>query len=223
MRIVAILLLLFGGVAHADPVENEPKPKAVEAEPKPEARDWHIGVEVLTDFPLYIGGQFWVEMPYRFRLSTSFGEMPDFYFDTINAVAVAAGAYNNRQAEFLSELLDHAFTWRLHAGWRPFKNHGAYFEVGYGLLEAHGSIGVLSVIQLATGFTAPIEANIGFEYRLSTLVQTVGVEVGWIWYPRSNLTVRLAFGFAATVHANVDIEPNFLSTLQRPFTQLASD
>jgi hypothetical protein len=211
MRIAALLLLL-SGVAHADGVEAQPK-----------TRDWHLGVEVLTDFPLYIGAQVWVELPHRIRLSTSFGDMPDLYLDTINSIAVSAGAYNNATAEFLSELLDRAFTWRLHAGWRPFKRRGAYFEVGYGILELHGSTGVLSVIQLATGFTAPFEPGIGFEYHLNTLVQTVGVEVGWMWYPRNNLTVRFSLGFAAVVNAHVDIEPNFLASKQRIFTRLASD
>ncbi len=210
MRLVAIVLLV-GGVAWADP------------EPEPRARHWHLGVEAMTDFPLYVGAQVWVELPHRIRISTSFGELPTLYLDTINSVAVKVGAYNNATAAFVSEALDHAFTWRLHLGWRPFKKRGAYFEVGYGLLSLHNSVGVLALMQLATGLTAPVEPGIGFEYHIDTLVQTVGVEVGWMWNPWRDLTVRVALGFAGTISAHVDIQPNFLASQQRIFTRLAGD
>src|SRR5262249_16089368 len=69
---------------------------------------------------------------YRIRLSTSFGEMPEEYLDVINAVATATGAYSHATADLIEEALDHAFTWRLHAGWRPFTKRGGYIEAGFG-------------------------------------------------------------------------------------------
>ena len=88
----------------------------------------------MTEFPISVGAQVWAELPYRFRLAVSAGEMPDAYLQTINSIAVAAGAYNQPTANFITELLDHAATWRLHVGWRPFPRRGGYIEGGLGIL-----------------------------------------------------------------------------------------
>jgi hypothetical protein len=216
MRLLAMLVLL-GGTAEAKTLQEELNPTL------DGARSWHLGLEGQTDFPLSVGLQVWAELRYRFRLSMSFGEMPDAYLDTINAVAVAAGAYNKSAAELMSEALDKAFTWRLHIGWRPWKHRGGYFEIGYGILEVHKSIGLVAILEQVTGLTAPPDVNLGLGYRISTVVHTVGVEVGWMWWPWRDLTVRVAVGFAATVKANVDIEPNFLSSQQAVFTRPAAN
>jgi hypothetical protein len=189
----------------------------------PRQRRWHLGIEALTDFPIYVGTQVWAELPGRIRLSTSFGEMPDAYVDTINAVAKAAGAYDQSTADFVSEALDHAFTWRIHIGWRPLRHRGLYFEGGYGLFAVHASIGLTGIIEQATGLTAPSNTNRGLGYKLDTTVHTLGIEVGWTWNPWRDLTLRAAIGFAATVSASVDVRPNFLATAQQPFLRLAGD
>jgi hypothetical protein len=206
---VAFLLLCLGNLARAQA-------------PSPAPDKWHLGVEVLTDFPLHVGGQVWVELPCRLRLTTSFGEMPDSYLDLINAVAVKAGAYNNATADLISEALDQAFSWRLQAGWRPFKRRGAYFEVGFGILEKNAGLTLAAVVTAASSFPAPQVALLGFGYDMHTIVETVGGEVGWIWYPWRNITVRVALAFHAAVGAEVSIKPNFASTIQRPFTRFVS-
>jgi hypothetical protein len=63
----------------------------------------------------------------------SAGELPHGYLQTINAIAVSAGAYSQRDADLITELLDHAATWRLHVGWRPFRRLGGV-EGGFGLI-----------------------------------------------------------------------------------------
>jgi hypothetical protein len=214
MRILGVILLA-SAVAHAEPNE---KPWA-----EPSQRKWHLYIEGVADFPLYTGVQFSVQLPYRLRLSTSFGDMPGVFLDTINAVAVAAGAYDQNVANLIEETLDRAFTWRFHIGWQPFKHHGGYIEAGFGTLEAHGNLGITSVIEAATGLTAPKEANIGFGFRLNTVVETVGVEVGWIWYPWRDLTVRVALGFAAAVGAQVTVHPNFAPSLEGVFSRLVGN
>ncbi len=207
-----LVLLLVGGVAHAEPAEQPA-----------DARKWHLGIEGMTDFPLSVGAQVWAELPYRIRLSMSSGEMPDAYLQAINSIAVSAGAYNQSQADFITELLDRAATWRLHVGWRPFRRRGAYIEGGFGILTLEKGLALADVIQLATGFPVPQEANIGLGYKVNSVVETLGVEVGWVWYPWRNLTLRLSIGFAAAVGAQVSITPNFLSTTQQLFTHFAED
>jgi hypothetical protein len=203
-----LLLCLAVGVAQAEPVERR-------------QRQWHLGIEGMTDFPLTVGVQVWAELPYRIRLTMSSGDLPDGYLQTINAIAVSAGVYNQRQADFLTELLDRAATWRLHVGWRPFPRRGAYFEGGFGIVTLEKSLALADVIQLATGFTVPQEAQIGLGYEATTVVETLGVEVGWMWFPWRDLSVRVSLAFAGAVGAQVHIEPNFAATAQAPFTQQA--
>jgi hypothetical protein len=205
-----VVLLFVGGVAHAD-VFDQPYHE----------RKWHLGFEAMTDFPLYVGAQVWAELPHRIRLTMSSGEMPTAYLDTINAIATSAGAYDQKTAAFISELLDHSATWRLHIGWRPWKRRGAYIEGGFGIITLQKGLAVAEVISLATSFPVPQEPNVGFGYTVDTVVETLGVEVGWIWYPWRDLSLRVALAFAGPVGAQVSISPNFASTLQRPFTRFA--
>jgi hypothetical protein len=210
MRLLIAAIIIAAGTAQAEA-----------AEPHADERSWHFGIEGSTDFPLQVGAQVWLETPYRFRITMSSGEMPDAYLQTINYIAVAAGAYNQSTANFITELIDRAATWRLQVGWRPFRRRGAYVEAGFGILDVDKGLALASVIQLATSFPIPPDLNIGFGYRVHTVVETLGVETGWIWYPWRELTVRASLGFAAPVGAQIKIEPNFASTVQRPFVRFA--
>jgi len=218
MRAVALVLLVAVATpVHADRANADPVDMGFAS------RRWHLGLEGFTDFPLQVGAQIWAELPGRIRLSTSFGEMPDAYVDLINTIATHAGAYDQNTAEFISEALDGAFTWRLHVGWRPLRRRGLYFEAGYGLMTVHANIGLAGIIAKATGLTPPSNTDLGLGYKIDTVVHTVGGEVGWMWRPWRDLTLRVAVGIAATVSANVHLEPNFLSTVQQPFLRLAGD
>jgi hypothetical protein len=211
MRILALLLCL-GGVGRAEEFET---PEA--------ARRWHFGIEAVTDFPLYIGGQVWVQLPHRLRLTTSFGEMPDFYMSTINGIATHAGVYSNATGELIKEAIDRALSWRIQLGWVPWKNHGAYFEVGFGVIELQAGLALADVINAATGYPIPQIPGIGFGFKIDSIVETVGGEVGWIWYPWRNLTVRVGVAFHAPVAAQVSLEAKFITNGKLPFARFAED
>jgi hypothetical protein len=210
MRTV-IVLLVAAGVAHAEPAEQQ----------RPIGRKWHIGIEGMTDFPLWVGAQVWAELPYRIRLTMSSGELPESYLEVVNKIAVSAGAYSQQQADFITELLERAAIWRIQAGWRPFPRLGGYVEGGFGVVTLEKGIGLAPVIQLVTGLMVPQEANVGLGYEITSVIEVLGVEVGWIWYPWRDLTVRVSLAFTGAVGAQVDIQPNFASTIQKPFTQAA--
>ena len=216
MRTLALLLLLDGAV-RAQPIESpapSPEPLALLTPPPPKVheRNWHMGIELTTDFPLWVGGQVWFELPHRIRLSTSFGELPDVYLRTINAVATSAGLYSHNTAELITEAIDRAVNWRVHVGWSPWRNRGGYFEAGFGILELQPGLALADVIQVATGYPAPNVPGIGLGFKLDSIVETVGGEVGWVWYPKSNLTLRLGIGVAAAVGAQVSLKAKFNST-----------
>src|SRR5262249_21304433 len=149
--------------ARAEPADEQPLP-----------RNWHLGIEGMTDFPLTVGAQVWAELPYRLRITMSAGELPHRYPPPINPLARAAGAYTQQQADFITEILDRAATWRLHVGWRPFPRRGAYFEGGFGIITLEKGIALADVITLATGFMVPQDARIGLGYEVTTVVETLG-------------------------------------------------
>jgi hypothetical protein len=134
---------------------------------------------------------------------------------------VAAGAYNRRQSDLITESLDRAGFWRLQVGWRPFARRGAYFAGGFSVLALVHGIELADVIRLASNIQLPQEANIGLGYEVNTVVEMLNIEVGWIWYPWRDLTVRVALGFSGPVGVQVSIEPNFASQIQRPFLRAA--
>jgi hypothetical protein len=168
---------------------------------------YHLGVEVLTDFPLQVAAQLWAEVPYRVRLSTSIGEVPALYVDAINGVAVAAGAYSRSTADLVGVALSRAITWRARLGWRPFARRGGYLEAGYGVMAVSSAMTVAELIERATGRTAPA-ATLGYGFRADAHVHTVSLELGWMWLPWRDLTIRTALGFSATVGADVIFRTN---------------
>jgi hypothetical protein len=204
-----LVLLLVSSWARAEPVATPP-----------EARKWHLGVEALTDFPIQVGAKVWMKLPYRVRLSTSFGEMPDRYVDAINGIATSAGLYGDSVAQLMSAMLNRAITWRLHVGWFPFRHRGAYIELGYGQMWLDKGLVVAEVLQ-ATGVIPPADTGIGFGYQVNSRVETLGIEIGWMWFPWRDLTLRASIGFAATVGAQVEIEPNFAAQHQQIFTRIS--
>jgi hypothetical protein len=182
------------------------------------------GVEAVTDFPIDVGAKLWVEGPYRLRLSTSFGVLPGGYVDTINAILVSAGAYDQQTANLIHDSLKSSFVWRLHGGWRPFKTRGAYFEVGYGLVTLGGGISRPGTLSAALGI--PIDAS--QSYSITSFLHMVDIEVGWMWIFGRGITVRTALGCALTVgaettvtassHAQDDLARQTASYLDKEYT-----
>jgi hypothetical protein len=209
--LIAVAVVACAAAAHAEPTEGAANNRHA----------WHLGIEGMTDFPLSVGAQVWLETPYRFRITVSSGEMPDAYLQTINKIATSTGLYKQSTADFITELLDRAATFRLQFGWRPFRHRGAYVEGGFGIITVEKGLALASVIQLATSVPVPQQANVGFGYEVHTVIETLGVELGWIWNPWAGITLRASIGFAAPVGAQISIEPNFASTVQRPFTRFA--
>ncbi len=178
---------------------------------------WHLSVVALTDVPIHVGGQLTVEMPYRIRASTSLGVLPGPYVDLINAVVVAAGGYDDATAEIIANALHRSLVWRLHVGWRPFRRHGLYFEVGYTLITLGGQMTSEDVLVLATGQPSPIGGTAAGErgYDIGSTLHMIDVEVGWELLFWDHFVVRFALGFAGTVGAHTETEPNYDSLIPR--------
>ncbi len=170
---------------------------------------------------MQVGARVWLELPYRIRLSTTFGYLPGPYVDTINAVLVAVDAYNQDTADLIKAALKNSFVFRAHGGWRPWRKRGAYFEVGYALVSLGGSLTPPETLGGATMRQAPCELNTSCGYNVNALLHMVDVELGWQWIVSKGLTFRLAFGAALTVWSQTKIEAQFTPRLpgaQEQFT-----
>ncbi len=190
--------------------------------------DWHLGLEGVTDFPLDVGGQVTLELPYRFRLSASVGGMPSGYVEVWNALAVVAGGYDDATAELVRSSLEDSLVVRVHAGWRPLEAEGFYFELGYGLAALGGGVSTGALVEAVTGDPLPASAAIhgGHGFSVDSELHMLDIEAGWLFQLGGGWTLRAAIGWALTLEARSRIRPQFdplLPTVIDDFTAEAED
>lgn len=140
-------LLLWAAAAPAAPVPPSAEPAAAPPPSAlPAASPVRVDVGAGTYFPLTIGAEATVELPYRILVQTSLGWMPTPYSNTIIDLLGTFGALNSFEEQLIKSALQNSFVFRLSAGWRPFSSLG--FEVlgGYTLLTAGGSVNGADVI-----------------------------------------------------------------------------
>ncbi|MBM4398140.1 MAG: hypothetical protein FJ087_20945, partial [Deltaproteobacteria bacterium] len=184
--------------------------------------DWHLRAEFGTDLPVQVGGHITLEMPYRLRFSTSFGYLPAGYVGLINAIAVAAGGYDQNTADLIDETLSSSFVWRAHFGWRPFRHYGFYFEAGYGLARLGGGAAAEEVIAAAAGTSRNRPKETG-SYGIKTQIHMIDAEIGYEWILWKHVTIRAAVGFAGTVGAATSISPPSSSKFPKVAAEFARD
>lgn len=216
---------------HASIEPTEPPPAGFSASgqrllhSESHAQRTQLGLEVLTDFPIQVGGRLWVEVPYRLRFAATFGYLPGPYVDTINAFLVAVKAYDQETANLIKAALSQSLIVRLHGGWRPFRRRGAYFELGYGLAALGGGLTGSQAIAAVTGTAPPSDPNESRGYDVKSILHLLDIELGWQWPVWRGLTFRVALGAALTVWSNTTVTPRFqprLPGLQEQFTSAAA-
>lgn len=172
-------------------------------------KDMEFTPEAVTDLPIQVGGRLDIEGPWRLRLSTTLGVLPGAYVDLINAVMVAADAYDQDTADLIRAALKNSLIWRIHLGWRPFANYGFYFEVGYGLAALGGGLGGEQLISVATGVKPPSMGPANRQYHINSILHMIDVEIGWRWLLWRGLSLRAAIGFAGTLDAHTTVTPDY--------------
>lgn len=180
------------------------------------ADQWSFQAEGLTDVPVQVGGRIVVEGPLRLRLGTSLGVLPGPYVDLINDVVVAAGGYDESTAKLIRQSLKQSLVWRLHLGWRPFKDYGFYFEFGYGLVTLGGGVETEELITAVTGSQPPRDdPTTERTYDITSTLHMLDVKIGWQWMLWEVLILRAAIGFAGTLGARSEVAPAYRPIAQR--------
>lgn len=195
-------------------------PPEPQTPPSPPARrtlrqgDYHLDLQVQTEFPVAVGARLSAEFPYRIQLSAGVGTLPESYVDVINAVVVAAGGYDEATADVIRSALASSLVLRTHVGWRPLAKRGWYFEGGYGLVTLGGGITGREALVLLTGGEDPSNGGGGgggmtvLDYDVRSTLHMLDIETGWRWlFWRDRIVLRASLGFAGTVASKTEMKP----------------
>jgi hypothetical protein len=199
----AAAVLVVPSVALAGDAPDTP------AAPPRDAQPWSFQATAATDVPLDVGARVSLETPFRMRVSTGVGVLPSAYVQTMNALLVKEGAYDQATADLIEAALHSSLVWRTHVGVRPFPKLGLYLDVGYGLVALGGSATGGQLISAMTGVAVPQQPPGGqpLQFDVRSTLHMVDVEVGYELRLVEHLHLRLALGGAFTFAASTSVAP----------------
>lgn len=171
-------------------------------------RNWILALEGVTHAPIDMGVQVGLETPQRVRLSGGIGWVPGSYMDLLTGIA--AGASGNAYGKAALEQASYdGRTWRVQAGFRPFRRLGLYADVGYSRLTAKGSL------DLTTSGVAAL-ARLGGGYEATTRLDLWLVELGY----QGEIADRFVFGLALGCMGTFDATTRIISVNGAPTSPL---
>jgi len=159
--------------------------------------DWMLSVEGVTHAPIDMGVQAGLETPQGVRISGGVGWVPGAYMDLLTGIAGNATG-NSYAKALLGQARYDGRTWRIQAGFRPFRNIGLYADVGYSRLSATGSLDLSS-----SG--VPLLAALGGGYEATTRLDLWLVELGYEAKLADRLVLGLALGCMGTLGSTTHI------------------
>jgi hypothetical protein len=160
-------------------------------------RDWILALEGVTHAPIDMGVQVGLETPQRVRLSGGLGWVPGSYMDLLTGIAANASG-NAYGKALLKQASYDGRTWRIQAGFRPFRKLGLYADVGYSRLTAKGSLDL-------TSSGVPALEALGGGYEATTRLDLWLVELGYQAQIADRFVLGLALGCMGTFDATTRI------------------
>lgn len=201
--LTSALLLLVPAAAHAAPNSPEEDHPAKNSAPSSDELPVHVGVAARTDAPLFVGAEAMLEhRATRLRLTAAVGAMPSSYARLVNSAVSGAGAYDSRVANALDETMTSSFAWNVHAGFRPFEDHGLLLELGYASATIAASGDAQSLV--SGGFANP--TGIDTTFKLSSHLQMVDLRIGWEWVIEDHLLIQASGGLSRVVGASSSLD-----------------
>lgn len=169
------------------------------------AEPWFTDLELATEAPLSAGGRLVVESPSRFRLGVGVGVVPQAYVEFINQIALATGGYDEETGEVVTSSISRSVVFRVDLGWKPIPGYGFYVQGGYRRMRFGGEVGGSPLFALIEE-AEPAQPDF-YTYDVESTLHALDVELGWQWLLPAQLTLRAGLGFAATLGAEVKVEP----------------
>lgn len=173
--------------------------------------EWMLSLEGVTHAPIDMGVQLGLETPQRIRLFGGYGWVPDSYMSLLTGVAASASG-NSYARALLDEAEYRGHTWRIQAGFRPFRALGLYGDVGYARVRAKGSLDLASSSE-------PRLASLEGGYRADTKLDMWLVELGY----QSQLADRLVLGLALGAMGTFESTTTIASVDGAPSSSLLKD
>lgn len=166
--------------------------------------DFHLDLEVGTEFPISVGANMVMTYPNGLRLSTGLGYLPNAYVEVINEVVQSFPySYDDATGDLIEETLKDSLIWHLHAGWQS--GVGVYVETGYRLTALGGGTSSEALLAGITDWERTGEFNGSSGYDVSSVLHMVDIEIGWTTIIDERWTFRTALGGAATVAASTTV------------------
>jgi len=215
-------LLIFAGVASAQPPEAPPPPIPPEAYRHPWTLTPLFGTTVGVD--ISAGAQ--VEMPGRVRLMATVGWVPNGY---AWMQGEAYGSVNNRPriGDLLQDITKFSWVFSANATWRPMPRRGFFFGAGYALQWATKGGLFAGQIEQGTNEMFPLSETADLSlFESSIKINALTGTVGWEWAIGDGFMVRAAVGVVVPVHTSTDLKPEFIPmnpALVEGFTTAASN
>jgi hypothetical protein len=156
-----------------------------------------LSLEGVTHAPIDVGAQVGVETPQGLRLFGGYGWVPGGYMNLLTGIAASASS-NGYAQSLLNDAHYSGHTWRIQAGWRPFRTIGLYADVGYARLNANGALDLASS-------DIPQLAMFGGGYEASTRLDMWLVELGYEGEIGDRVVLALALGVMKTFNAKTSI------------------
>ena len=196
--------MLVPGVALAQSGEQA-EPEA-EPEATTEGARVPLGWELSagTRFPLEIGIEGALEVPYGFTAHLGLGFMPRLYRDAINETAVGFGWYDDTDAAVVAAALEDAFLLSPTLGWRPPGLRALELYVGYTVAFAGGTV-TRAEAEAVAGEDLPGGGAVT-EVPLDGTVHAFQIGVGYHIALRDHLALRLSLAYFQIVGSGTSID-----------------
>lgn len=154
-----------------------------------------------TVFPVNFEASIGLRVYKYFGLELGMGTMPPFYVSTINAIATAAGWYNDTTARILSQSLRWPMTVRVRLIGYPLAGLklGLYIHLDYVLAALGGGISSSSYFSEATGENF---ADAGKEIPVSSTLHNLSAGVGWLFELPRDFQLGLELSFFGCLNAS---------------------
>ena len=192
--------------AEADAEVLDPRSDAAQGFGEP--GNIHFDIGFGTAFPVHVGAQLTLELPYRLQLQAEVGYMPREYLDAVNEFCVAVGCYDDLEAELISAAFGDALVLRGGLGWRPLPAEGFEFGAGYTAALLGGGLSRAEAVEAATDTT--FDRRTTQEIPLRATMHGFQITLGWrvVLHRWLVLRTQLAYFHVVASDTWIDLDPD---------------
>jgi hypothetical protein len=157
-----------------------------------------------TRFPLEIGIDGVIEVPFGFTAHLGLGFMPRFYRDAINSTATGFGWYSDSDAELVAAALEDAFLISPTVGWRPPPVPSLEVFIGYVVAFAGGTV-TQAEAEMISDQDLPNRPDVA-EVPLSGTVHGFQLGLAYQIALERHLALRLSLAYFQVVGSSTSID-----------------